>query len=162
MINAGANLEVVDGDGKTALLTAVLNRKHTCLEQLLAAGADPNHWSAPDRMGPPLLVAIGRSSPSMVELLLDAKADPFAAEADGATPLSTARARCLDLIRDTIGISHFVCCVDAAVDCSLAVHTAPLAPPPHLNVRRQVVCPHGWPVVARKPGAALRLTTFDA
>jgi ankyrin repeat protein len=77
LIEAGANLDLKDPDGATALVIAIINAHYEFAEMLLDAGADPNLADTEPGMGPlyavvdmnRLAVGHGRGSPPPVGLL---------------------------------------------------------------------------------------------
>lgn len=77
LIEAGANLDLQDPDGATALVIAIINAHYEFAEMLLEAGADPNIADYEPNMGPlyaavdmhRLAVGHGRGSPPPVGLL---------------------------------------------------------------------------------------------
>lgn len=96
LIDKGANLDLQDPDGATALVIAIINAHYEFAEMLIAAGADPNLADSEPNMGPlyavvdmhRLAVGHGRGSPPPVGLLtavdiarslLEHGADPNAA-----------------------------------------------------------------------------------
>ncbi len=87
LIDAGADPNIQAKDGRTALhFAAEFDDVTTFITQLIRAGADPNLVAA-DKVTP-LLVASGKGSLEVVDLLLDegARAN-VARESDGVTPL---------------------------------------------------------------------------
>ena len=93
LIAAKANLDIVDPDGATALVIAILNANYDFAKLLIDAGADPNIVDTAAGMGPlyaaidmhRLAVGHGRPNPhpsgaldavDIVRLLLEHKADP--------------------------------------------------------------------------------------
>ena len=77
LVASGANLDLVDPDGATALVIAIINAHYELAEQLLRAGADPNVVDNEAGMGPlyaavdmhRLAVGHGRGNPVPVGLL---------------------------------------------------------------------------------------------
>jgi ankyrin repeat protein len=95
LASRGANLDLVDPDGATALVIAIINAHYDFAAMLLDAGADPNVADKDAGMGPlyaatdmhRLAVGHGRPNPKpsgaldavdLVKRLLDRKADPHA------------------------------------------------------------------------------------
>jgi uncharacterized protein len=95
LVAAGADLDLADPDGATALVIAIINAHYEFAEFLLRAGADPNVVDTEARMGPlyaavdmhRLAVGHGRGNPipvgmldsvDIVRLLLERGADPNA------------------------------------------------------------------------------------
>ena len=95
LIDAGADLDLADPDGATALVIAIINANYDFAKLLLDAGADPNIVDTAAGMGPlyaaidmhRLAVGHGRPNPhpsgaldevAIVRLLLERKADPNA------------------------------------------------------------------------------------
>lgn len=81
LINAGADLEVVNGEGRTPLFSAVSSRFIEGVQILLVAGANPNtastHWNS-HRDDSSLLIfaaTISDSNGPIIKLLIDAGAD---------------------------------------------------------------------------------------
>lgn len=95
LVTAGANLDLTDPDGATALTIAIINANYDLAAQLLAAGANPNIVDSAAGMGPlyaavdmhRLAIGHGRPNPrpvgtldaaSVVALLLEHGAEPNA------------------------------------------------------------------------------------
>ena len=95
LVAQGANLDLVDPDGATALVVAIINANYDFASMLLDAGADPNVVDKDAAMGPlyaaadmhRLAVGHGRPNPKpsgaltavdIVRQLLEKKADPNA------------------------------------------------------------------------------------
>ena len=88
LLGAGADVNVPQNDGATALHWAVHWDDVELVERLLRAGAAVN---ATNELGvPPLWLACLNASPPVVEKLLASKADPNLALPSGETPLMTA------------------------------------------------------------------------
>jgi ankyrin repeat protein len=96
LVASGASLNLVDPDGATALVIAIINAHYEFADRLLRAGADPNVVDTEAGMGPlyaavdmhSLAVGHGRGNPvpvglldavDVVRLLLEHGADPNAA-----------------------------------------------------------------------------------
>ena len=88
LIDSGADVNRLQGDGATALHWAVHRNNLATARLLLDAGADPN--AANDLDATPLWLAAENGSARMAELLLDAGADPNRTLAMGETPLMIA------------------------------------------------------------------------
>jgi uncharacterized protein len=77
LFSAGADLDLVDPDGATALVIAIINAHYEFAEFLLEAGANPNIVDNEARMGPlyaavdmhRLAVGHGRGNPTQIGLL---------------------------------------------------------------------------------------------
>ena len=87
-IDRGADVNVRQGDGTTALHWAAHRNSHAIARLLLGAGADPNATN--DLDATPLWLAAENGSARLTELLLDASADPNLTLAMGETPLMIA------------------------------------------------------------------------
>ena len=85
LIKAGADLDVTDYDGETALHRAVHANNLSCTLTLLAAGANPNIRCSIGMM--PLHWAALNGVELIVEALLSAGADPLAQTDSGNTPM---------------------------------------------------------------------------
>lgn len=95
LLNHGADPNERDGDGKTALLTAIDGAQTQLVQLLLEHGADPNaayplDASTEDRWQPtpgttPLMAAVEKQEPQIVELLLKAGANVFLTDGQGRT-----------------------------------------------------------------------------
>jgi ankyrin repeat protein len=73
LLAAGADIDHVDGEGYSALKTAVEDGDRARVEYLLQHGANPNHTHIGDT---PLIRAVSGDTVDIVDLLLDAGADP--------------------------------------------------------------------------------------
>ena len=100
LIGAGADVNVTEQHGETALAHACRFGFSQQVAALLAAGADVN--ASKDDGVSPAFLACQRGHTECLELLIDAGADVHRAAKDGATPMSIARQRghtkCLELI----------------------------------------------------------------
>jgi hypothetical protein len=83
-LHDGASSNTVDSVGLTPLYYATTSANINSVKLLLAAGADPNL----PQDNPPLLHACAQHDPELVNVLLQAGANPAAKDARGATPLS--------------------------------------------------------------------------
>lgn len=88
LIAEGADVNVRQADGATALHWAAYRDDHAIAELLIDAGADVNE--ANELGATPLWLAADNGSARMVERLLDAGAGPDAALPEGETPIMTA------------------------------------------------------------------------
>ena len=88
MIRVGADVNMRQGDGSTALLWAVYNVDPALAEALLSREADPNIMN--NYGSSPLAEAVKVGNVVLVDMLLQAGADPEAANADGQTILMLA------------------------------------------------------------------------
>ena len=98
LIEQGANVDAVAGDGSTALAWAAIRGNSAVAELLLAGGADPDLANA---FGiSPVSLAIENGAPDLAKLLLRHGADPNVERENGETPLMTAaRLGQVDLMR---------------------------------------------------------------
>ena len=78
-----------DALGNSPLLLACESCNECAAEMLLGHGASAN-YANPENMHTPLHIAVTRRNVTLVNLLLDHSADPFAADSKGASPLSIA------------------------------------------------------------------------
>lgn len=107
MIERGADLTAFDRNGLTLLQAAVADNQPELVRLLLAKGADPNTWSGRSKVQwryepnfrsgdyeppsrPPLLVAAEKGAADVIQLLVDAGADPAVRMPDGTTLLHAA------------------------------------------------------------------------
>ena len=88
LVSAGADVDEVTRERKTALLLATLENRHEVVEVLLDAGADPDKLSRGSMA--PLLVATRNRDMASVKLLLDAGAEVNIADQRGLTPINEA------------------------------------------------------------------------
>jgi ankyrin repeat protein len=87
-IRAGADVNLAQDDGSTALLWAVHNVDHELVKELLARGAKPD---VRNQLGAtPLAEAASLADAQLVQMLLEARADPNLGNEDGQTPLMLA------------------------------------------------------------------------
>ncbi|MCA9814422.1 MAG: ankyrin repeat domain-containing protein [Cyanobacteria bacterium HKST-UBA01] len=97
LLRHGADINLVDRMGDTALKTACWEQSMPLIRLLLASGADPN---IEDHFGTtPLHIAVQRKNEELVELLLKYKADPNKRDKYYETPIDYARERsfCLNI-----------------------------------------------------------------
>jgi uncharacterized protein len=88
MLDRGADVDAVEGDGSTALHWAAQNDDPDLVEALLEAGASPN---AATRFGvTPLELASNNGNRAVIDRLLAAGADPNSVSREGQTPLMSA------------------------------------------------------------------------
>ncbi|MEO5874291.1 MAG: ankyrin repeat domain-containing protein [Streptosporangiaceae bacterium] len=92
LLHAGTPVEEPDDGGTTALYGAALAGHTEIVEELLAAGADPNRISLGDSDGLPLCAAACWGHEETVSALLEGGADPNLTESGGWTPLLWASA----------------------------------------------------------------------
>ena len=107
MIERGADVKAFDRNGYTLLQAAVVENQPSLVRLLLAKGADPNAWSGRSKVQwryepnfrsgdyyapskPPLIVAAEKGSADVIDLLVDAGADPAVRLPDGTTVLHAA------------------------------------------------------------------------
>ena len=90
LLAAGANPDVVDANGLTALVNATSWRRIKIVKALLAAGANPN---APKESWAALIWAASNTvdNPELTKILLDAGANPNAVGIHGKTALEIAK-----------------------------------------------------------------------
>jgi uncharacterized protein len=95
LIRAGADVNIADSNGETALWIAVTDKPDEVIEELLKKGANPNVQArAPGFPGyTPLHMAAMNGSTKSVELLLQYGADPAIRNDEGATPLDITNVR---------------------------------------------------------------------
>ena len=84
LLERGADVNVTDGDGVSALMTATVSGEQRLVELLLDHGADPDGTDVDGRT--PLTVATGEGRRGIAALLLARGADPLLAP-EGAAPL---------------------------------------------------------------------------
>lgn len=87
LLRAGVSAHAVDEDGETALHLAAVEDRSGIVRLLLAAGAEPNRGSGPDRRELPLCAAAAWGHTETVAALLSAGAEPDAREEFGSTAL---------------------------------------------------------------------------
>jgi ankyrin repeat protein len=89
LLSAGALVNTVDAEGKTALMEAARYGSLDAVKRLLAAGADVN---VSDKIGwTALMAAVIHGTPEMVSVLLRAGADVNARDYRGETALKRLR-----------------------------------------------------------------------
>jgi len=100
-LEAGADVNVPDSEGTSALLWAAYHSAPELVSMLLEAGADPN---APSQFGvTPLLQATRNGDAATTRALLDGGADVARAVRDGETPLmAAARSGRVDLVEQLL------------------------------------------------------------
>lgn len=79
LLDAGASVDATNHNLSTPLLLACVNGHDDVVRVLLAHKADPNLISRPDQNytpGPPVLFAASRNDPAIVQMLLEAGANP--------------------------------------------------------------------------------------
>ena len=91
LLDAGADPDIKDREGATALIRATFEGRLDFVRILLQAGADPQVESA--QAVTPLLGACAGGDIQMVQALLDAGSDPSAGNKAGLTPLMLAANR---------------------------------------------------------------------
>ncbi len=85
LINAGADINMQDAQGRTALYLAVLNEQNALIEHLIKSGADVNLVDNEGQSA--LFQAVVGGSDVLVKRLLSANADPLLANKQGWTAL---------------------------------------------------------------------------
>jgi len=107
LIERGVDVKAFDRNGQTLLQAAVVENQPALVKLLLAKGADPNAWSGMSKVQwryepnfksadyyapskPPLLVAAEKGAADVIQLLVDAGADPAVRMRDGTTVLHAA------------------------------------------------------------------------
>ena len=129
LLEHGASLSARDRDGGTPLAAAVASEDMPTVRAVLAAavaqGALPEIDAADDSGLTALHEAAGLPSPQIVELLLDAAADPNATSSDGCTALMLCAAA-----QRQHGVAAAQCCIallDAGVDPHKSTETGQTA-----------------------------------
>eukprot|EP00270_Netrium_digitus_P003641 TRINITY_DN14307_c0_g1_i1.p1 TRINITY_DN14307_c0_g1~~TRINITY_DN14307_c0_g1_i1.p1 ORF type:complete len:642 (+),score=208.09 TRINITY_DN14307_c0_g1_i1:218-2143(+) len=89
LLEMGANPNIANEDGVTALLTAAASGETDIVELLVKAGADVNASSAGGGVRP-LMVAANEGNLRMLNILLAAGADPDQTDDEGARPIQAA------------------------------------------------------------------------
>lgn len=89
MLNSGADVNILDEDGRTALMEAVIDNNVEIAKLLIQHGADVNKQ---DDLGETsaLHFAAQNNSSELVEILLENQAEVDAEDVNGNTPLSDA------------------------------------------------------------------------
>jgi ankyrin repeat protein len=93
LLDQGADPNVVDSSGKTALTAAASRGYPEVVKTLLNAGADLNPDPEKGRRGHPLFLAVFNGHEDVVEVLLDHGAEMDAQDAIGRTPLMNSALR---------------------------------------------------------------------
>jgi ankyrin repeat protein len=103
LIRAGADVNIADSDGVTALWTAATTGSEEVIEELLKRGADPN--VQPRSLGypgyTPLHMASVNGATKTVQLLLKFGADPHIRNDEGQTPLDVTNVK-FDQVRQIL------------------------------------------------------------
>tara|TARA_B110001452_G_scaffold161076_1_gene134076 strand:+ start:147 stop:983 length:837 start_codon:yes stop_codon:yes gene_type:complete len=86
-LRAGANVDAAGPDGKTALLLAASTNRHSVMQVLLDADADPDHVADDDEGFGAIHHACLQGNKKMVELLLAAGANPVLKTKAGDAPI---------------------------------------------------------------------------
>lgn len=82
LIDAGARIDSIHGEGRTVLMEAVLSKKKDCVKLALLHGADPNAVEAEYLMTPAMLAAQYYES-DMIQAFFGSKMDPHLTNAIG-------------------------------------------------------------------------------
>lgn len=90
MLDTGLDPNARDAAGYTPLIAAARSGNVAMIRLLVSRGADPNRSDAAVNSWSPLLHAIHKEQPGSVAALLDAGANPNAADPNGNTPLMMA------------------------------------------------------------------------
>ncbi len=91
LVQNGANPALLSSQKLTALHTAAAGGHADCIAALIGTGMDPNFAEGCERGLTPLHAAVQQDSRTGTEALLQAGANPLAADAAGETPLAAAR-----------------------------------------------------------------------
>ncbi len=102
LLEAGADPNAFNDDGTSPLYLAAGQRDQARLQTLLAAGAEVDGRGDIGRGGSALGVAASLGDIGLVEILLEAGADPVLVDHNGGTPARAARGPFKDLIRRRI------------------------------------------------------------
>ncbi len=89
LLDAGADVDDVDGGGDPPLFLAALNRQTEVAKLLLSHGADPDIPNE-EEVWTPLMVAARNGDEPLVRILLDVGADPAFTNGEGDTALNLA------------------------------------------------------------------------
>ena len=132
LLDAGADVNKVEGDGNPPVYWAVYHKRHVILGQLLKAGADVDRTNAAGQT--PLLCAVWRGDEKLVEQLLEANARVDIQTHLGRSPLLVAiRKRCVKIIERLL-----------AADAEITLRVLSAAPPEFAKIFEQTQQKREW------------------